>query len=392
MIEQNSNEKNDPTLLRQAIKKISNGRARLLLSQPFYGVLLSQIDFILDNNISTMATTGSKIYFNSKFVMDLTEDEVFGVLLHEIDHCIYMHCTTKRRMNRDHHLWNVATDFAVNLEIRDLGFVLPKDALIDDKYRKMNAEQIYDALQKEPQKDTDQMETLDTHISNDDESDWDDMEDRIISAYEATKDSDSHGNLPGGLKRWIDKMRKSRVKWERIFHRYVGQALSKDDFSYARCNKRFLGQEIYLPDLRNYIIGNVVIAIDTSGSISQNCLEQFAAEISKVSHLVSEVTAMTCDANVQEVVKIRKFDNWLKKLQMKGGGGTAFEPVFNKVKELKIVPELLIYLTDAWGSFPNVKPQYPVLWCVTSRSGMDYIPWGQKVLLPDEKGNDFDNY
>jgi predicted metal-dependent peptidase len=241
---------------------------------------------------------------------------------------------------------------------------------------------VYDSLPE----DCANLSTLDMHIENSDESSWDDMEDRIITAYEMTKNHKGKGNMPGGLKRWIDKLRKSKVRWERIFHRYVGQALAKDDYSFVRVNKRFIGQGMYLPDLRSHIIGNVVIAIDTSGSIGRNCLEQFAAEISKVAHLVNEVTAMTCDAAVQEVVKIQKFDNWLTKLHMRGGGGTDFRPVFDKVKELGIQPELLIYLTDAYGTFPEKKPMYPVLWCVTCQDGMNSIPWGQKVLLPNEKG------
>ena len=370
----------DSAILYDAKNRIDNGRARLLLKQPFYGVILSMMDFHPESSIKTMATDGKRIYYSPKFVMDITNNEVHGVLLHEISHCIYLHCTQKRRLNREDHKWNIACDYAINLEIKDMGFSLPGNLLYDKKYRDMNAEQIYDKLPE----DCSSMETLDLHINNSDESSWDDMEDRVITAYEITKNQRSRGHIPGGLQRWIDKLRKSKVKWERIFHRYVGQALAKDDYSFTKINKRFLGQKMYLPALRSYVIGNVVIAIDTSGSISKNCLEQFAAEINKVSHLVSEITAMTCDAKIHEVIKIRKFDNWLNKLQMKGGGGTAFEPVFDEIKRLNIVPELVIYLTDAWGSFPNKKPQYPVLWCITDESGMDHVPWGQKVLLPNK--------
>lgn len=375
-------EKVDPTVLFNAKERIGNSRARLLLQQPFFGVMLSMTDFIVETSIPTMATDGAKVYYNPNFTMGLTDDEVYGVLLHEISHCIYQHCTQKRRLNRAHHRWNCACDYAINLEIKDMGYALPTPVLLDNKYREQNAEQIYDTLPE----DCSQYSILDMHIDNSDESSWDDMEDRIITAYEMTKNHKGKGNLPGGLKRWIDKLRKSKVRWERIFHRYVGQALARDDYSFIRVNKRFLGQGLYLPDLRSYIVGRVVIAIDTSGSIGRNCLEQFAAEVSKVSYLVSEVTAMTCDAAVQEVVKIQSFDNWLKKLHMKGGSGTDFRPVFDKVKELGIQPELLIYLTDCYGSFPEKKPPYPVLWACTAQDGMQSVPWGQKVLIPNEKG------
>jgi len=374
----------DPTVLYNAAERMGNSRARLLLQQPFYGVLLSMVDFMPETAIPTMATDGSKVFYNPNFVMDeLTDDEVFGVILHEISHCIYLHCTQKRRLNRAQHRWNCACDYAINLEIKGMGYALPSKVLLEQKYREMNAEQIFDDLPE----DCSGLQTLDMHIENSDEAAWDDMEDKIITAWEMTKNHKGKGDAPAGMKRWIDKLRKSRVKWDRIFHRYIGQALAKDDYSFTRCNKRFLGQDMYLPDMRSHIIGNVVIAVDTSGSIGRNCLEQFAAEIAKISHLVNEITAMSCDAQVHEVVKVRRFENFLDKLQMKGGGGTDFRPVFEKVKELKLQPELLIYLTDAYGSFPEKQPQYPVLWCVTAEDGMSWIPWGQKVLMPNDKGD-----
>lgn len=371
-----------------AERQMSEIRAKLLLKQPFYGVLLSMTDFIPESVIPTMATDGVKVYYNPNFVTNLTEEERNGVLLHEISHCIYLHCSPERRLNRDKMRWNYASDYAINLEIKDLGHTLPKDVLLDNKYRNMNAEQIYDELPKDEESLKALGSTLDTHIEPVDGSeDWDDMEDKIISAFEMTKDyyeNKNHGKFPGGVKRWIEKMRRSKVKWERIFHRYVGEALAKDDFSYHRCNRRMLSQDIYLPDLRNHIIGHVVLAIDTSGSITKKIIEQFAAELSKISHLVDEVTVMTCDASVHEVVKIRKMEDFMSKIYFKGGMGTDFRPVFREVDERKIVPELLIYLTDAWGTFPEKRPNYPVIWCLTVGSNKDAIPWGQSVELPPD--------
>lgn len=369
----------DPEIRRQAEERMGNSRARLLLQQPFFGVLLSMTDFSAEAAIPTMATDGARVYYNPEFVMSLNEDEVFGVLLHEISHCIYLHCTAKRRLNRDSKRWNVACDFAINLEIKNMGYNLPDGLLIDTKYAEMNAEQIYDQL---PQ-DVSKFQTFDLHIESSDEGSWNDMEEKIITAYEMTRNTKGKGSMPAGLKRWIDKLRKNKVKWERIFHKYVGQALARDDYSFTRVNRRFLSQDVFLPDLRNYIIGNVVIAIDTSGSIGKNCLEQFAAEINKIRYLVNKVTAMSCDAAVQEVVEVDKFGNFLTQLQMKGGGGTDFRPVFDKVKELNMVPELLIYLTDTYGSFPEKQPSYPVLWCITEENGQ--VPWGQSVHIPNDK-------
>lgn len=279
-------------------------------------------------------------------------------------------------------------DYAINLEIRDLGYTLPKNVLMDNKYKNMNAEQIYDQLPKDEEQLKKLGITLDTHIElSDGSEDWDDMEDRVISAYEMTKDyyeGRNQGVLPGGIGRWIKEIRKSKVKWERIFHKFVGQALAKDDFSYHRCNRRMLPQDIYLPDLRSHTIGHVILAIDTSGSITQKILEQFIAELTKISHLADEVTVITCDAAVHEVVKIRNMQDFMKKIKFKGGMGTDFRPVFKEIDKRKIAPELLIYITDAWGRFPEKKPFYPVIWCLTTDSNKSAIPWGQSVELPSD--------
>lgn len=371
-----------------AEKYMSEVRAKLLLKQPFYGVLLSMTDFIPETVIPTMATDGVRVYYNPNYVVNLSEAERSGVLLHEISHCIYLHCSPTRRLNRDRMRWNFAADYAINLEIRDLGYTLPKGVLLDDKYRDMNAEQIYDKLPKDEESLKKLGGTLDTHIEPaDGTEDWDDMEDKVISAFEMTKDQyegKNQGKFPGGIKRWIEKMRKSKVKWERIFHKYVGQALAKDDFSYSRCNRRLMGQDIYVPDLRNFVIGHVVLAIDTSGSITPKILEQFAAELMKISHLVNEVTVITCDAAVHEVVKIRKMEDFMKKIKFKGGCGTDFRPVFREVEDRNIIPELLIYLTDAWGTFPQKQPAFPVIWCLTTGSNKNAIPWGQSVEIPND--------
>jgi predicted metal-dependent peptidase len=367
----------DPAIKKAAEDRMGVSKTKLLLHQPFYGVLLSMTDFVQEDSIPTMATDGSKVFYNPEFTMKITDEEAQGVLLHEISHCIYLHCTQKRRLNRAHHRWNVATDYAINLEIKNMGYKLPQGVLLDDKYRDLAAEQIYDKLPE----DCSDKQTFDIHIESSDSSDWDDMEDKIVTAYEMTKDAKHRGDIPSGVKRWIDKMRKSKVRWERVFHQYIGQALARDDYSYTRVNKRFLGQDIYLPDLRSHTLGKVVVAIDTSGSIDKEQLAQFAAEIHKISGLISELTVITCDAEVHEVIKIHQFQNFMNKLKFKGGGGTSHLPVFAKIKEMHLEPELFVGLSDLFSDLDQCKkPNYPVLW--VSTSDIDKAPFGKVVQIP----------
>lgn len=370
-----------PDMITAQGNRISMAKAKILLQQPFYGVLLSMMDIIHEPALPTFATDGKHVLFNAAFSAEMTDAELRGVMLHEISHCIYMHCTRKRRLNRDAKRWNIACDYAINLEIRGMGEVLPKVALLDDKYRDMNAEQIYDAMPKDIEK---QVETMDDHIELDSD-DWDDMEDKILTAYEATRNAQSKGDVPAGIKRWIEKMRKNKVRWERVFHRYIGQALAKDDYSWNRPNRRHVWRDMIMPEMRSYKIGSVVLAIDTSGSIGKEQLEEFAAEIKKISYLVDDITVMTCDASVHEVVKIQHMGEFLTKVKFKGGGGTAFEPVFEEVKKRNITPELLIYLTDGFGSYPQKSLiRYPVIWCITDEAYVNSVPkgLGQVVWIP----------
>ena len=138
-----------------------------------------------------------------------------------------------------------------------------------------------------------------------------------------------------------------------------------------------------MPHLFNNVIGEIVVAIDTSGSITQKQLGQFAAEIHKLNHLVDKITAITCDAQIHETVEVYQMQDILSQIKFKGGGGTAFEPVFEWVEKHGQTPDLLIYLTDSYGSFPQKVPHYPTLWVLTQEEHYD-IPFGEFVVMNDD--------
>jgi predicted metal-dependent peptidase len=131
----------------RAIERIAKARAEIVLTNTFYGVALGQVEPKPSWQFPTMATDGKVHLFNPEFITGLSFDETVGVQLHENEHDVRRHHT--RRGNRDPLRWNKATDFAINIDLKDSGVTLPKEAFLDERFRGMSAEDIFRTLEIE---------------------------------------------------------------------------------------------------------------------------------------------------------------------------------------------------------------------------------------------------
>jgi predicted metal-dependent peptidase len=183
--------------------------------------------------------------------------------------------------------------------------------------------------------------------------------------------------LGGELKRLIDHLLQPQLPWRMLLARYMN-ALSRHDYSWSRPSRRE-GAHI-LPSLRSQRI-DLVVALDTSGSIKDTEVQEFIDEIDALKAQVqAQVTLLPCDAALCPGAPFR-FEPWerfQRPRDLKGGGGTDFRPVFDWVERQGLSPDLLVYFTDADGTFPRQEPPYPVIWLVKGRS---QVPWGQRVQL-----------
>src|SRR5262245_33012472 len=149
---------------RVATDRVLKARGELILTRRFYGVLVSNVEPVLTRQHPTMATDGKRHYFNPDFIVTLTQQELLAVQAHESEHDARHHGT--RRNGRDPVKWNEACDYAINIDLVDQGFTLPKGALLDGKYRGMSAEDIYrarelDAQQQRRKQEDEKQETED---------------------------------------------------------------------------------------------------------------------------------------------------------------------------------------------------------------------------------------
>ena len=127
--------------------------------------------------------------------------------------------------------------------------------------------------------------------------------------------------------------------------------------------------------------GDIVFAIDTSGSMSN---EEIQAALTEVQYIAQEVkprqlVIIQCDASVQRVDKYDVNDELPAKFRIEGRGGTRFTPVFDEVEQdPDIEPDCLIYVTDMYGDFPK-HVDYPVLWASTTENMV--APIGETLYL-----------
>src|SRR3954471_1959301 len=139
---------------KKAHHALIRARTVLLVKEPFYGCLALHLNLVewpdekqWPGGSGTMAVDGKNMYYFPPFVLSLTEEELVGVVAHEVSHCSYQHMS--RRGSRHHVVWNWAGDFVINADLLMAGFTLPKQRLHDPKYDKLSTEEVYDRLMHE---------------------------------------------------------------------------------------------------------------------------------------------------------------------------------------------------------------------------------------------------
>jgi predicted metal-dependent peptidase len=203
------------------------------------------------------------------------------------------------------------------------------------------------------------------------------MHEWAISTEQALCSAKACGHEPGGIERPLEQARQSEHDWRAILRDFIA-ATNPSDYRWAPPNRRFVSSGLYLPSVERSGVGEIVIVVDTSGSIGTEELEQFAGEITAINNEAQPelIRVIYCDAAVQAVEEFGPSEP--VKLSPKGGGGTDFVPPFKWVEESGILPKCLVYLTDlCCNSFPE-PPDYPVLWVTDSHRR---APFGETLQI-----------
>jgi predicted metal-dependent peptidase len=256
----------------EVAKQITIGRTSLILDQPFFGELVCRLNMKETSDVPTLGVDGRNIFYNPDFVATLSPALTMSALAHETMHCVFDHIG--RRNGRNPKKWNCAGDFVINLVLRDAGFEIGKTWLLDDKYIGMSADQVYNLLP-----DNDESEPLDAIFDGDGNGNVESIAaEWKIATIQAVNAAKKSGHLPQTMERFLDDLVRPRVDWREALRRFVTQ-ISRNDYTWSRPNRRFLSSGIYLPSLYSEVMGCLANGIDTSGSITQDILNVWGAEI-----------------------------------------------------------------------------------------------------------------
>jgi predicted metal-dependent peptidase len=387
-------------------RRLQKARTTLLLDHPFFGSLLFRLKGRESRSIKTMATDGISLFYNPDFVDTLNAATLCGVLAHEVMHPGLQHHV--RRSGRDPKRWNEACDYAINPILLDAGLHLPEGVLVDDRFREMSAEQIYNQLQTEAEQesgdpdDTQEAEgdgtasqgdsgglsapvteggigqVLDMPVADEEASTVEEQgREWSVAVNQAVTLAKQAGKVPAGVQRTLDGAAEAAVDWRELLRRSWSET-TPADYSWMRPNRRHIWVGLYLPGVVREGVGEIAIAVDCSGSVNFRQLRHFEAEVRSIleGQRPQRVYVLYFDAVVH---KVDTFEAGQPiSLNPVGGGGTEFGPCFEWLEGHSVRPQTLVFLTDLYGSFPDSEPTYPVLWAST---GGRQAPFGQVIPM-----------
>lgn len=368
-----------------AEKKLTKVKTQLVLGHPFFGSVALNMHYRFDSKLKHLAATdGKTIVVNPEKFAQLTHDEAMFLIAHECMHPMLDH--NWRRGSRSPKRWNIACDYAANelLTLEKIG-TMPKGGYRDSHlYNQCNGvvDSIYNQL---PDDDDGGGDGDDGGDGFDDCQDAEgtpaeksqSQQEMKIMVAQAAQAAKMQGKLSANMQRLVDEVLEPKVDWRDVLQRFLQKAKT-DSRTYARFNRRFLPQGLYLPSISGEQMGDLVFAVDCSGSIDDRQVSQFAAEIRVVKEdlMPSTIHVVYFDSEVTHTDSYGPDD--ILDIKPHGGGGTDFAPVFAKIEDMAIEPVAIVFLTDLYcSSFGNM-PDAPVLWVTT---GATEAPFGEIVKM-----------
>jgi predicted metal-dependent peptidase len=376
----------------ESLAKISK---TLILEQPFYGLFLISLNKVWRNDLPTAGVSISginqQLAINPEFWASLNDDVKKGVLIHELMHIAFNHLVTRDNY-QDKKLFNIAADLEINQYIdRDW---LPENGIFLDTFPELNlpdragTDKYYKLLQQAHEDGTSPQ--LDEMLSEDDfHFTWGEGIDNLTDAekkliqkqvehqlkdvVEGIKD---RGNIPGHFRELINNIfhqEPAKFDWKGYLRRFAGNSNKiYTKKTRRKPNKRYDGNPALKIKMRNHVL----LAVDTSASVSSSELQEFLSEMNHIHKTGTEITVVQCDTHMHDPEAF----NPKKEFKVKGRGGTDFQPVIDHYNKNSKKYTSIIYFTDGECSSPN-NVRCKILWVHSSKCTINQDLPGFKIQL-----------
>lgn len=362
-----------------AVTKLDRAKVAIVTQHPFFASILMKRKLIEDNSIPTAAVDQrGQIYYNKDFVDKLSVDQLVFLLCHEVGHVIGQHAS--RRGSRHAKKWNIAGDAWINDMLKDAGIGAFIEGGVNMPGSKdETVDVIYNKLPDDPDGDGpggigDDLIERGSPLTPE-ETTRIDAETRVEIA-QAAQAAKAQGKMSGSLAKLVAELIEVQTPWYDILERHM-VAFTRGDYSWARPNRRF-ADYAYLPSVGKVAkMGEVVIQVDVSGSISKQELDCYNGHLKRIVEQCSpeRVHVLYTDTAVCKHEVFEAGEEF--GLEFYSGGGTDMEAGFKYLDDQGIEPEVFVCLTDGYTDF-NVSstPAYPVIWCISS--DID-APYGETI-------------
>jgi predicted metal-dependent peptidase len=389
--------------------RIRQAISRLLTRYKFHTHVLERCRLVPSTSLDTMGVTarGAEVllFFNVDFTLQLPVDQLGGTLLHEVLHIVLGHLTLNPDDYPDRWAFTVALEVSVNefvheplppgvIRLEQYPMLPPMESSVERYYRLENVRRRPDVgLPSEFASGVADGSTavLDEHaIWEEAREDGDGVRKALAEVLQQA--AIAAGGLPEELQQailngigsqagnWVHIIQGKPVgqlDWKRLLRHYVGQVLERRPM-YDRPPRRFPALVGILPGQRRAAENlSVAAIIDTSGSISDACLEAIDGELRRLSR-AHVVHVIECDCKVQ---RVSRYCGRLK--DVTGRGGTDLRPALEPNVLRRLHPGLVIFFTDGFGTAPPAAPPWPLIWCIAP-GGKPPAPYGRVIYMGPE--------
>ena len=355
----------------------------ILKELPFYGKILLSLPFGI-TKCGTAYTDMKHIIFDPDFMDTLSDFEFKVLVLHELLHCILLHCT--RSKGKVHELYNIACDIVVNSYIHEIWPIeeiagYPFDhTYLGKEGKHYTADEIYEGLMKIC--DLSEL-PIDRHdvweiVCKDTNNLEKDMDRKVKGSFDTTNTE----GMSIGIRKLLEERYKPKIHWQDELHEFLSGEINKEDYSFSHRDTRFYNSSYVIPSLydeEDYnVLNEIYIAVDVSASISDEEYKEYMDEINylcEILHVRGYYSFF--DTQITEPEEFNR-ENLIDFENKKGYGGTSFQIIFDLAQEYfknKNLKAILIF-TDGYAPIPN-EIDIPVVWIINNE---DVSPSYGKII------------